>query len=98
MAPLCKALTVQGDSTAFIALIIAILHGIAFLSTLIMSKVDILISVRGGESVSTAAVIWAAALLESNNFQSQLNEWRTLDQVWNLIIQCNAYIPYLFAV
>ena len=79
--PLCRALTVRGDYTVFIAMIISILYSIAFLCTILMSKVDILIAVRGGESVSILSTIWATQLLANNNFNSQLNDWQILDQV-----------------
>ena len=79
--PLCKALSVQGDSTVFLAIIIAILHGICFLSTIIMSKVDILIAIRGGESISIPSITWATQLLSSHDFQNELTDWQTLDQV-----------------
>lgn len=81
LAPLCRAITVQGDSTLLVATVIAVLYCITFLSTLIMSKVDMLIAVRGGASASVSSSVWSAALLSSPNFQSDLSNWRNLDLV-----------------
>lgn len=81
MGPLCTALTVKGDSTVYVAVIIALLHGIAFLSTIIMSQVDIFIAIRGGASLSISPSVWAPVLLSSPGFKSQLNSWQSLGQV-----------------
>ena len=81
VAHVCRAITVQGDSTLLVATLIAILYGITFLSTLIMSKVDMLIAVRGGASASVQSAVWSADLLSSPNFKNDLSAWKTLDLV-----------------
>ena len=80
-AALCRAITTQKGSALLVAVVIAVLHGIAFLSTIIMTKVDTLIAIRGGASQSVPGPIWAAALLSSNTFSSDLTDWRTLDLI-----------------
>lgn len=64
-----------------VAVVIVVLHGIAFLSTIIMTKVDTLIAIRGGALTSVPGSVWAADLLSSNNFTTDLSDWRTLDLV-----------------
>lgn len=81
IGPLCRALTVKGGCTVLVAVIIAILHGLAFLSTIIMSQVDIFIATRGGASESVSPTLWAPALLDSTEFKAQLGSWQSLDQV-----------------
>jgi hypothetical protein len=77
----CRAITLQGDSTMLVAVVMAVLYSVAFLSTLIMSKVDILIAVRGGYQHSAESAIWTASLLTSDKFHSDLSDWRSLNLV-----------------
>lgn len=81
LSTLCRAITTQKGSTLLVALVIAMLHGIAFLSTITMTKVDTLIAIRGGASQSVPGPVWATALLSSSTFASDLGDWRTLDLV-----------------
>lgn len=81
LASLCQALSAQGGFTVFVAILIALLHGIAFLSTIIMSRVDILIAVRGGAGQSVDPQVWAEALLSLRGFSNDLHDWKTLDLV-----------------
>ena len=81
MVNVCRAITLHGDSTMLVAVVMTVLYSIAFLSTLIMSKVDILIAVRGGFQKSASSAIWAASLLSSDGFQSDLSDWRSLNLV-----------------
>ena len=78
---ICRAITLRGDSTMLVAVVMAVLYSIAFLSTLIMSKVDILIAVRGGYQQSSPTSIWAPSLLASDGFQGDLSDWRSLNLV-----------------
>lgn len=77
----CRIITSPKGSTLLVAAVIAVLHGIAFLSTIIMTKVDTLVGIRGGASQSIAGSVWAADLLSSRNFATDLNDWRILDLV-----------------
>ena len=78
---ICRAITLRGDSSMLVAVVMAVLYSIAFLSTLIMSKVDILIAVRGGYQQSSPTSIWAPSLLASDGFQGDLSDWRSLNLV-----------------
>lgn len=78
----CRALgSAQEGTNVAVALILMVLHAIAFLCTIIMSQVDVIIAVRGGMSPMTPDTVWANALMSSSEFPDLLRSWKNLDQV-----------------
>jgi hypothetical protein len=78
----CRALgSAQEGTNVAVSLILMILHAIAFLCTIIMSQVDIIVAVRGGMSPMTPDAVWATSLMSTSDFPDLLRNWKNLDQV-----------------
>jgi hypothetical protein len=78
----CRALgSAQEGTNVAVAVVLMVLHAIAFLCTVIMSQVDTIVAVRGGYGPSTPEAAWAAALLSAPGFSGLLSTWKSSDQV-----------------
>lgn len=60
-----------------LALLVALLHAIAFVCTLLMTAQDVLIYNRNGASSTGSA--WAAQALADSTFSAGLAQWKGLD-------------------
>ena len=78
----CRALgSAQEGTNVAVAVVLMILHAIAFLCTVIMSQVDTIVAVRGGYGPGVPETTWVVALLNAPGFSGLLRTWKNSDQV-----------------
>jgi hypothetical protein len=92
----CRAIGDERGVFVGFSLLALFFHFVAFICTIVMSRVDVLISIRGGygslETVTTtsstevttsasSSSAWATLLLADTGFESDLETWKSLNRL-----------------